>query len=310
MKGKVLITETVHPILSQMLTEAGYSCTHIEKITYDEVAAMIGEYVGLVVRSRIKVDKALFDRAARLSFVGRTGSGMELIDTEYAQKRGVKCFNSPEGNCDSVAEQALGMLLSLLHNIVKSDRELRRYLWQRLENTGTELMGKTIGVIGCGNTGGALVRRLRSFGVTLLAYDKYKKGFGTEWLVESNMARIFAEADIVSLHVPLTDETKHLVNKDFIACFAKPIYLINTSRGEVVKTVDVLEALDSGKLIGAAFDVFENEKLSSFSEAEWEWYEALIRRNNVVLTPHTSGVSQEAAYKIAAVLAQKILAAN
>ncbi len=308
-KGKVLITEVVHPILAEQLWQAGFECIHIEKTTYDEVAQIIGDYVGLVVRSKIKVDSALIDRAPRLRFIGRTGSGMELIDTEYATKRGILCLNSPEGNCDSVAEQAVGMMLGLFHHIIKSDRELRQHFWKRLDNTGTELLGKTVGIIGYGNTGSAFVRRLAGFGVRCLAYDKYKTGFSNATVIESDMTTIFAESDVLSLHIPFTSETKHLVDKQFIARFAKPIFFVNTSRGEVVKTVDVLESLENGKLRGAALDVFENEDLGAFSEADWQWYEALIRRNNVVLTPHTAGVSHESAYKIAAILAKKIIAA-
>lgn len=308
-KGKVLITEVVHPILAEQLSQAGFECIHIEKTTYDEVAQIIGDYVGLIVRSKIKIDSNLIDRAARLHFIGRTGSGMELIDTEYAQQKGIICLNSPEGNCDSVAEQALGMLLGLCHHIIKSDRELRQHFWKRLDNTGTELQGKTIGIIGYGNTGSAFARRLQGFGVRCLAYDKYKTGFGSGQVIESDMKTIFAEADVLSLHIPFTKETKHIVSRHFIEQFTKPIFFINTSRGEVVKTLDVLEALESGKLRGAALDVFENEDLSAFSEADWQWYEALIRKNNVVLTPHTAGVSHESAYKIATILAKKIIAA-
>lgn len=306
-KGKILITEVVHPILAQMLGEAGYDCTHLEKTTYDEIESIIGDYIGLVVRSKIKVDSALIKRGSRLQFIGRTGSGMELIDTQYAQQCGITCLNSPEGNCDSVAEQAVGMLLAILHNIVKSDRELRQHLWQRLENTGSELLGKTVGIVGYGNTGSAFARRLQGFGVDVLAYDKYKTGYSNNWVRETDMHAIFSKADILSLHIPLTSETRHLVNSAFIERFAKPIYLINTSRGEVVNTLDVLRALDSGQLKGAAFDVFENEELHQFSEADWQWYESLVRRNNVVLTPHTAGVSQESAYKMAFILGKKIL---
>lgn len=304
---KILITEIVHPILAQMLTEAGFECTHLEKTTYEEVLPIIGDYVGLVVRSKIKVDEALIKQGRNLQFIGRTGSGMELIDTQYAQQRNIMCLNSPEGNCDSVAEQAIGMLLAILHNIVKSDRELRQQLWQRLENTGTELLGRTVGIVGYGNTGSAFARRLQGFGVDVLAYDKYKTGYSNNWVRETDMHAIFSKADILSLHIPFTAETRHLVNSAFIERFAKPIYLINTSRGEVVNTLDVLRALDSGQLKGAAFDVFENEDLHQFSEADWQWYESLIRRNNVVLTPHTAGVSQESAYKMAFILGKKIL---
>ncbi len=307
MKGKVLITEVVHPVLRTELTDFGFTCTHLEKVSYGEVLEMIGEFAGIVVRSKIKIDRQLIDKGESLKFVARTGSGMELIDVDYASQKGITCFNSPEGNCDSVAEHAMGMILSLLHQINKADAELRRCEWNRLENTGTELFGKTVGIIGYGNTGSAFAKRLQGFGVKILAYDKYKSGFGGQGVKESSLKDLFELADIVSLHIPLTDETKNWVNSSFIAQFSRPIYLINTSRGGIANTEDMLVGLKEGLLKGLAIDVFENEDLSSYTNVEYQLIQELSTYSNVVMTPHIAGVTHESAYKIAYLLAKKII---
>ena len=307
MKGKVLITEVVHPVLQTELTDFGFTCTHLEKVSYGEVLEMIGEFAGIVVRSKIKIDRQLIDKGESLKFVARTGSGMELIDVDYASQKGITCFNSPEGNCDSVAEHAMGMILSLLHQINKADAELRRCEWNRLENTGTELFGKTVGIIGYGNTGSAFAKRLQGFGVKILAYDKYKSGFGGQGVKESSLNDLFELADIVSLHIPLTDETKNWVNSSFLAQFSRPIYLINTSRGGIANTEDMLVGLKEGLLKGLAIDVFENEDLSSYTNVEYQLIQELSTYSNVVMTPHIAGVTHESAYKIAYLLAKKII---
>ena len=307
MKGKVLITEVVHPVLQTELTDFGFACTHLEKVSYGEVLEMISEFEGIIVRSKIKIDRQLIDKGESLKFVARTGSGMELIDVDYASQKGITCFNSPEGNCDSVAEHAIGMILSLLHQINKADAELRRCEWNRLENTGTELFGKTVGIIGYGNTGSAFAKRLQGFGVKILAYDKFKSGFGVQGVKESSLKDLFEQADIVSLHIPLTDETKNWVNSSFLAQFNRPIYLINTSRGGIANTEDMLNGLKEGKLRGLAMDVFENEDLGSYTNEEYQLFQELSTQSNVVMTPHIAGVTHESAYKIAYLLAKKII---
>lgn len=306
-KGKVLITEVVHPVLQTELSNFGFECLHLEKTTYTDVLQIIDQYCGLVVRSKIKVDRQLIDKGKQLRFIGRTGSGMELIDVEYATQKGISCLNSPEGNCNSVAEHATAMLLCLLHNVVKADAELRHCQWKRAENTGFELMGKTVGIIGYGNTGSAFARRLKAFGVKILAYDKYKSGFGGRGITETTLNTIFEQADVVSLHVPLTPQTRHWVNSYFIAQFQKPVYLINTSRGEVLNTPHVIQALYGGKLKGVALDVFENEDLAAYTATEHKWLEQLCRHPQTVITPHIAGVTHEATYKMAAILAKKII---
>lgn len=303
----VLLTEIIHPVLAEKLTAAGFHCRHLPQATYNEVARLLHDYDGLVVRSKIKVDKVLIDLAPRLQFIGRVGSGMELIDTSYAQQRGITCLNSPEGNCDAVGEQALGMLLCLLRNIIPADAAYRQMQWQR--QAGEELNGKTVGIIGFGNTGRSFARRLSGFDVQLLAYDKYKTNFGNDQVREVSLTQLLELADVISLHVPLTSETRYMVNADFIAqCGRKPIYLINTSRGEVVHTAQVVESLQQGNIKGLALDVFENEEFSTFTEADKHWFLQLIAQHNVVLTPHTGGITHQSAYKIADILAQKIIA--
>ncbi len=304
---KILITETIHPTLEQQLSEQNWVCTHLPATTYEEVSQIIEEYDGLVVRSSIRVDSALLEKAVRLRFVGRVGSGMELIDTAFAQQRHIVCFNSPEGNRDSVAEHTIGMLLALLHNITKSHAEMQQGIWQRNLNAGTELMQHTLGIIGYGNMGSAVAQRLSSFGITLLGYDKYKVGFATPFLAEVDMATIFGRASIVSFHLPLNTETHHIVNRDFIDRFENDFYLVNTSRGGIVDTAALLDGLHSGKVKGACLDVFENEKPATFSALEQEQMDSLRKLPNVVLTPHLAGITQNSSFKIADVLAKKII---
>ena len=305
---KVLLTEVIHPVLGERLQQAGFDCTHLETTTYAEVKQRLAAYNGLVVRSNIRVNRDLMDAAPNLHFIGRVGSGLELIEVGYALERGIACFNSPEGNRDAVGEHCVGLLLGLLRNIPKADAELRQRRWIRLPNAGEELGGKTVGIVGYGQMGSAFANRLRSFGVSILAYDKYKTGFGDMEVEEVDLKTLQARADIVSVHLPLNEETHHLVNQQWIAAFAKPLYLLNTSRGAVADTWAVLQGLESGKIKGAGLDVFENEQLATFSANDWQWFNALIERRNVVLTPHLAGVTHQSHFKIAAVLADKIIA--
>ncbi len=304
--GKVLITEKIHPVLEKELTKAGWQCTHIEQITYEEITAIIADYVGLVVRSNIQVDKKLLDIAKQLRFVGRAGSGMELINVAYAKQKGICCFNSPEGNKDAVAEQVIGMLMCLCHNIVKADASLRQKKWERLANRGNELMGKTVGIIGYGNTGSAVAQRLQGFDVKILAYDKFKTNFSDAYVQEASLEQLHTHADVISLHIPLNETTYNWINYSFVQQFKKNIFLINASRGGILDTLSVLQALEEGLLQGVALDVFENERMQAFTEKDWLWFEKLITKSNVVITPHTAGLSEQSSYKIAYVLSQKI----
>ncbi|WP_341834460.1 NAD(P)-dependent oxidoreductase [Chitinophaga pollutisoli] len=306
MSKQVIITAKVHEYLINELQAKGFVVDYRPSITYDELMASIHGASGLIVTTRIKVDKAMLDRASQLEWIGRLGSGMELIDTAYATQKGIRLASSPEGNRDTVGEQAVGMLVMLMHNLLKSSLELRQGIWERDGNRAWELGGRTVGIIGYGHTGGAFAQRLRGFGVKILAYDKYKTGFSDEFVQEASLEDLYREADIVSLHLPLTDETRHLANMAFFRSFHKPVYLLNTSRGKVVKTADVVAALENGALAGAALDVLENEKLETFSETEKAEFQYLLAHPRAVITPHIAGYSHEASIKMAKVTLEKL----
>jgi len=307
MKKKVLIVEKCHDILFDQLNKIGYDCEKKQKITQTELLEIIDQYYGLVVRSKIKVDKTLIDQAKQLHFVARVGSGMELIDTAYAKSKKIECINSPEGNRDSVAEHVVGCIISLLKNIHKSNRELKKGDWVREDNRGSELGSKTVGIIGFGNTGSALSEKLSGFNCKILAYDKYKSNFGDEFVLESKMSDIFAEADIVSIHLPLNEETNQIINSEFLNNFNKNIYFVNSSRGPIVNTLQFLDLMRAGNIVGAALDVFEYEPFfEEKSEQERELLEYYNLYDNLILTPHTAGLTTESYYKLAEILSQKI----
>jgi D-3-phosphoglycerate dehydrogenase len=289
----------------------GFQCVDFTGYNSDDCKHIIGDYFGAVIRSKITFDADMLSAATQLRFIARVGAGMESIDVEYAKSKGIVCFNSPEGNRDAVAEHALGMLLNLLNNLNRADAEVRKGIWRREANRGIEIKGKTIGIIGYGNMGGAFAQRLKGFGCNVLAYDKYKTGFSDEFVTECDMETIFAEINILSLHVPLTAETRYLVNEEYIWKFRNNIWLINTSRGPVVNTASLVEALKSGKVSGAALDVLEYEKTSfeaMDAEAFPEPLKQLVSFENVILSPHIAGWTVESKYKLAKVLADKIRA--
>ena len=305
---KVLITDDVHPILIETLKQMGYVVDFKPEITFQETLESIGPYAGLIINSKIFCGEELLGKAPNLKWVGRLGSGMEVIDRTACDKRGIKYFNSPEGNRNAVAEHALGLLLNMMRNISKSNNEVKAGQWIREPNRGEELSGKTVGIIAYGNTGEAFARVLGGFDVQILAYDKYKAGFGNDRVREATLEEIFREADIVSLHLPLTDETKYMVDEKFLNSFKKPIYLINTSRGKVLKTSALIDAVHSGKIKAAALDVLENEKLDSLNSEERLWFDALIKEQLIVLTSHIAGWTHESKRKIAEVVIGKIKA--
>jgi len=308
-KRKVLFVDDTHPILKEEFESMGFICDEFKGLNADDCKRIIGDYFGAVIRSKITFDAAMLAAATQLRFIARVGAGMESIDVDYAQKLGIVCFNSPEGNRDALAEHALGMLLSLLNNLNRANHEVRNGIWKREANRGIEIKGKTIGIIGYGNMGGAFAQRLKGFGCTVLAYDKYKTGFSDEYVTECDMEMIFAEAHILSLHVPLTADTRYLVDEPYLARFRKNIWLINTSRGPVVNTAALVNALKSGKVAGAALDVLEYEK-TSFEAMDAgtfpEPLKQLISFDNVILSPHIAGWTVESKYKLAKVLADKI----
>jgi D-3-phosphoglycerate dehydrogenase len=307
MKPQVVFIDTVHPILQQRLENAGYQCIDATHFSKEQCMASIEIAKGIVIRSRFRMDEMFLKNAKSLEFIARSGAGMENIDEAYCESRGIELFNAPEGNRNAVAEHALGMLLNLFRHIKKGDAEVRTGIWDREGNRGVELDGKTVGIIGFGNNGSAFARKLSGFDVQVLAYDKYKKVANLGQVEKASMERIFEEADVVSFHVPQTEETLFWGNADFFNSFAKPIYLLNMSRGKIIKTRDLLDAIDQGKVLGACLDVLEFES-TSFSEIDKnETLNQLLNHPKVLLSPHIAGWTQESYFLLSDVLADKIL---
>ena len=308
-QAKVLITDGVHSLLIEGLTAAGYYCDYKPSISLEDVRAIIQEYQGIIINSKITVDRSFLDKATQLKFIGRLGSGLEIIDLEYAKTKEVAVHRAPDGNCDAVAEHAMGMLLSFAINLRRSDQQVRHNNWQREQNRGWELMGKTVGIIGFGYTGIALAKRLMGFGVRVLVYDKYKSNYAKEMphVIETNMEQIQEESDVLSFHLPSTPETKGMVGADYWKKFTNPLVLINTSRGNIINTKALLEALDSGQIIGACLDVFENEKPITYTKNENLLFQDLFARENVLVTPHIAGWTVESKERLAELLLDRIM---
>jgi D-3-phosphoglycerate dehydrogenase len=308
-KVKILHIDSNHPLLWEQLETSGFQNEADYTSTKEEVESKIENYHGIVIRSRFKIDKTFIDKAKNLQFIARVGAGLESIDCEYAESKNIKLIAAPEGNASAVGEHALGMLLSLFNKLNTADKEVKSGQWNRESNRGTELDGKTVGIIGYGNMGKSFAKKLRGFEVDVLCYDILSN------VADSNakqvpLQEIQQKADVLSLHIPWTPETDKMVNTSFINQFSKPFWFINTARGKSVVTSDLVSALQSGKILGAGLDVLEYEKLSFeslFEASKPEAFEYLLNANNVLLSPHIAGWTIESKEKLAQVIVDKIL---
>ena len=308
MAKQVLFIDSVHPLIKEELTAHGFQCDYFPEYGRSDFLRIMKDYTGIIIRSKIMLDQEILALAGQLKFIGRVGAGMENIDLDFAIMKGIQCFNSPEGNRDAVAEHTVGMLLSLFNHLNRADRQVRAGQWIREANRGMELKGKTIGIIGYGNMGSAFAQRLKGFDVKVISYDKYKNNYSDGNTLEVDLEGIFKQSDVVSLHVPLTEETKYLVDRSFLEKFEKEIILVNTARGAVVKTSDLVEKLKAGKVTGAALDVLEYED-KSFENLATDLpddFQYLLNAENVILTPHVAGWTVESNIKLAKVLVEKI----
>ncbi len=307
---KTLIIDEMHESILPLLEDIGHVVDYRPDIDRKELLEVIYQYEGLVLRSKTEIDKDLLTQAENLKFIGRAGAGLDKIDLKYIEEKGIQVVNAPEGNKDAVGEHAIGMLLCLFNHLSKGNQEVRKGIWHREENRGEELFGKTVGIIGFGNMGQAFAEKLSSFGVKILAYDKYKTGFSTEKVKEATFEEIQEKADVLSLHVPLTSETRGFLSISVIEDFKKPFYLINTARGEIITFDTLNEALQRGLLKGAVLDVLENEKLNQLTHAQRLSFDKLVSRNNVIFTPHVAGWTFQSYAKINQVLVEKIAKLN
>jgi len=310
MANSILIVDEVHQILLEMLDEKAISYKYLPKINLSEAKEITSNYIGIIIRSKFKIDKEFIDLSQKLKIIGRVGAGLENIDLEYCKEKNIKVVNSPEGNRDAVGEHAIGMILSLFNKLKQADLQIREGVWNRETNRGIELAGKTVGIIGYGNMGSAFAKKLLGFDVNVIAYDKYKTNYSDDYVKEVSLNEIFEKTDILSLHTPLTEETKYLINSEFVKKFKKPIYIINTARGQSLNISDLVRDLKNKKVLGACLDVLEYEKLNFENIANnnsSESFTYLLKSDNVILSPHVAGWTNESYVKISKVIAEKFI---
>lgn len=307
MSGNVLIAAPVHPVLTEGLIAAGYTLTIREKITQQEAMALVPDCTGIITSTRLQVDRALIDAAPKLRWIGRMGSGMEVIDVDYATEKGIRCAGSPDGNCNAVAEHALGLLLNLTKRIHSSANEVVEGKWLREENRGMELEGKTIGIIGFGHTGSAFARKLQGFDMRILAFDILPIQNAPAYVEAVDLQTIFKDATIISFHVPITKDTKNYLDEKFLLEMQQRFLLINTSRGEVIHTGVLKDGLESGKIRGAGIDVWPEEPMEKMGADEILKLNAIKKMEQVIITPHIAGYSHEAIFKMSKSLLEKLI---
>lgn len=305
-KIKCLIIDEMHESILPLLHSIGVEADYMPAITPAQVIAIIQSYQGIMVRSKMNLDKNFFEKATSLKFIARAGAGMDKIDLAEAKHKNITLLNAPEGNANALAEHALGLLLNLINNINRSHAEVSQLKWDREGNRGYELDGKCAAIIGYGHMGKAFAKKLHLLGCKVIAYDKFQKNFSDEYATEVSLETLWNQSDIVSIHIPFDLYNHYFIGHDFLNHFSKPIWFLNTSRGEVLQTSALIEALLQGKVMGAGLDVLENEKLNTLTENQAEDLKSLMKLPQVILTPHIGGWTVESYQKINEVLVEKI----